>query len=385
MIRCDNMEYRTILYVSKILFPKYPSYLFPSYMLRMYIKITAVNIYREAFTIPDKFCIKLLGRFKKTIPIDANNCLLVKENVIRALGIQNFAKIFIKSDTGNVTRIVQVVSLKDLALDSKYDLVGSSTLIHNLKTCGINNKFNLAPAKSLDLKTAKEVNISLINMAVDISAVITDEILKNYFKMPKIVYKNDVISINIKEFARGYFYSNMHVNETSTIYFKCNTIKVDENDDFPDGCVCTTDEACLKQSANVQNYIPRNSKILKLIDIKKLEEINTGLIDNCPLGLQDYFRELENSILPFLNKNCLLKVNPMFLVQGPEGCGKKLIVSALADKLGVHMYRISSLDVSASVYAQVESKLRTVFFKVKLVSPAIFVMDNFEVSTNVNM
>lgn len=66
-------------------------------------------------------------------------------------------------------------------------------------------------------------------------------------------------------------------------------------------------------------------------------------------------------------------------MQGNKGCGKNMVVSAAAAALGLHMYKASSVDIAATSYSQVESKLRSLLFKIKLVSPCIFVVNNFEV------
>lgn len=70
----------------------------------------------------------------------------------------------------------------------------------------------------------------------------------------------------------------------------------------------------------------------------------------------------------------------MFLLQGNKGCGKDVIVNSVVAALGLHLYKVSSVDVVATSYSQVESKLRGILFKIKLTSPCVFVVDNFEVS-----
>lgn len=70
----------------------------------------------------------------------------------------------------------------------------------------------------------------------------------------------------------------------------------------------------------------------------------------------------------------------MFLIQGGKGCGKHTIITSVTAALGLHLYKITSVDVCATSYSQVESKLRSLLFKIKLMAPCIFVIDNFEVS-----
>lgn len=75
-----------------------------------------------------------------------------------------------------------------------------------------------------------------------------------------------------------------------------------------------------------------------------------------------------------------LSLNPLFLMQGNKGCGKDVIVSSVAAALGLHLYKASSVDLAATSYSQVESKLRSLLFKIKLASPCVFIVDNFEVN-----
>lgn len=66
-------------------------------------------------------------------------------------------------------------------------------------------------------------------------------------------------------------------------------------------------------------------------------------------------------------------------MQGSKGCGKDVIVTSVAAALGLHVYKVSSVDLVATSYSQVESKLRSLLFKLKMASPCVFIVDNFEV------
>lgn len=77
-------------------------------------------------------------------------------------------------------------------------------------------------------------------------------------------------------------------------------------------------------------------------------------------------------------------MNPIFLITGKKGSGKEQIVSSIASKLGMNLYKITNFDITAHVYAQNETKLKNVFFNAKLYAPCILYMKNFEVIVNMD-
>lgn len=79
-----------------------------------------------------------------------------------------------------------------------------------------------------------------------------------------------------------------------------------------------------------------------------------------------------------------IKLKPVFLIQGNKGNAKNILVKVLADELGLNIYRISTHEVSANAYSQTEIKIKNAFFKAKLCAPSIFVIDHFEVSSNLS-
>lgn len=72
-------------------------------------------------------------------------------------------------------------------------------------------------------------------------------------------------------------------------------------------------------------------------------------------------------------------MKPTFLIQGRKGIGKNSIISALASKIGVQIYKAECSDIQTNTSAQTESKLRNVFMKSKLCAPCFLVLNNFEV------
>ncbi|KAL3275964.1 hypothetical protein HHI36_020696 [Cryptolaemus montrouzieri] len=71
-------------------------------------------------------------------------------------------------------------------------------------------------------------------------------------------------------------------------------------------------------------------------------------------------------------------MRPAFLIIGKKGCGTEILISSIASKFGMHLYKVITFDVSAHVYAQNETKLKNIFFNAKLCAPCILYMKNFE-------
>lgn len=72
-------------------------------------------------------------------------------------------------------------------------------------------------------------------------------------------------------------------------------------------------------------------------------------------------------------------MKPAFLITGRKGIGKNSIVSSLASKLGVQMYKVECSDIQTNTPAQTESKLKNIFSKAKLCAPCFLILNNFEV------
>ncbi|KAF5297408.1 hypothetical protein FQR65_LT01339 [Abscondita terminalis] len=77
-------------------------------------------------------------------------------------------------------------------------------------------------------------------------------------------------------------------------------------------------------------------------------------------------------------KGNIAQLKPTFLIQGSKGSGKSLLISSLASKLGLHLYEINSGDLSAPVYAQIETKIKNFLFKARFCAPCIVLVKNFE-------
>lgn len=309
LINAFRSNCRTILYVSKILFKRFPSYLFPCYMFITYIKLQKTNKRYSAKAVPDKF-VNNLVKYEMNGTFDTNNIVVLSNSLLQEIVSVNngFLKIRAWSKNSIIRERITQVFCTDTVTTKV--IILSDTLAHNFGPVKTGQEISLTLSYIHDpcLKIANEVDISLISVHNGISAVVTDGILKQYFRTPKILYKNDIVAIDVHKYGAHFYYTNKHVNEIHTIYFKCNRIKIEQNENDDGPCVCVSDETCLKQSADVQSYIPSRSQCLRLIGDEHFKEsIRDALIDICPHSLDSYAHDLESAISPFIEKSQFLQ------------------------------------------------------------------------------
>lgn len=65
------------------------------------------------------------------------------------------------------------------------------------------------------------------------------------------------------------------------------------------------------------------------------------------------------------------KILPLFQVMGDRGCGKRLIVKAVGDALGIQIYHAQCVDIMTSIASQTEAKLLQVLHRAKNCQPII--------------
>lgn len=295
----DIPHAKVLLYVSRILFPTYPGYYFPCYMVLQYCEINSRKKEYHVLVVPDKLLSDALKRTVKDTCVDVNNCIVMKAKSLNLC----FVNVRALNKLQEKFRVVQAVELAVESL-SNNEMLLSETLHYNIKclketsSAVIINSVNIR-----NIKTASEVDISQVNSHCDISSLVTDTILKRYFCTPRLLYKNDIISIHLTEYGAEFLYTYRHLSELSTIYFKCNRIDCGEDLDC-EGCyICVADETCLKQSANVQSFIPQRHKTVLRYHCSNNDDIKQRTIDSYPYGLSRYFQDFEASVTSFLSQS----------------------------------------------------------------------------------
>lgn len=285
---------KILSHISKILFPKYPCYYFTCYMFLNYTKIHLKQKNFKIVVCPDQFLKSLLCQFSIENSIDASNCVVVKGSKF----CNNFALLCKHGDSKTKPRLVQIFTIDSNEIQND-EVTVSSTLNFNLKNVNkLTKTVHIRFVKLSEALLASEIDVSQVNIFCDIPSDVIDSILKQYFATPRLLYSNDIITINIKEYAAQHYFMNKQVNSVEAVYFKCNNVVSDKKVNNFYGCfVCVADHSSLKLSANVQSFLP------KITEYSVESDAGVKKIDICPYGLTDYFLNLKASIKPFLFKS----------------------------------------------------------------------------------
>lgn len=117
-------------------------------------------------------------------------------------------------------------------------------------------------------------------------------------------------------------------------------------------------------------------KISEMVNFRKATFKDIG-------GLEDVKREVKNAIMvPLLEPDMATKygVKPSkgILLFGPPGCGKTLMLRAVASDLNVDMIGIKCSDVMSKWYGESENLIASLFKEAKARSPCILFLDEID-------
>lgn len=281
---------KVLFYVSKIIYPKYNPFWFIFYMYLSYFKIMKRKVSYVLQTKPNEYILDYL-RPKSIYFSDVNNTIIVYEQNL--YGTDRTLRLFCpKRKKYRIVRVVPSTSCE------KDVIICSATCCYNLKRCEFDTPLRLLSFRENLVNFADEIDISLINCPYDISNSVVDSVLETYFKTPKLLNKGDIFEINIKYFAQELFYLNNKINQVESVYFNCNKL-VFRNSEVEDSHFCVIGETVVKQSANVQSFVPpKNSKATNKKNYEGIDEIPL-----CPYGLQSYLETIKRAVMPFLKKS----------------------------------------------------------------------------------
>ena len=75
------------------------------------------------------------------------------------------------------------------------------------------------------------------------------------------------------------------------------------------------------------------------------------------------------------------KIFPLFQLMGDRGSGKRMIVRAIADSMGIQVYQAQCYNIMTPIASQTEAKLTQVLHRAKNCQPLIlcFHVSNFHI------
>lgn len=74
-------------------------------------------------------------------------------------------------------------------------------------------------------------------------------------------------------------------------------------------------------------------------------------------------------------------LKPVFLVCGPNGCGKKILIESVSKYLGVRYINKCCFDWPTNNIAQFKKKIEYFFEDIRKISPCLLHIENVEVNT----
>ncbi|XP_037946284.1 peroxisome biogenesis protein 6-like isoform X1 [Teleopsis dalmanni] len=220
---------------------------------------------------------------------------------------------------------------------------------------------------------ATKAHIYLLSNPYELPAEVTDLILSSYFSTPRLLHRGHTYRIEINAQLIGtasYAHYYLIFAYLKQIYFRCVHLEVKGNE-FEMHAVVKKNLTNLTQVSPKHHFLPR-----QLLD-------NLAIAVNYPIGLRKSYKILRSSIDAFLPKKtaCLSSkhIYPIFLLQGERGIGKSKLTTAVARDLGMHLFTIDCAEVVSQVPSHTEMKLKTIFAKSLISEPLLICFHNFEI------
>lgn len=410
--------FKILSYVSNILFPSYPCYYFPCFLLiQMYNKLVSLKKNPRIRVIP--LPNKLYNILVENQPFLSDHFCFVSDEIFDKYGLNS------KNNWLNITFGNNKNDLNQRIMERSMDIVETiltkqsfSVLVRVIAVpncqrncifvsencfqnwCNKNKIRNEQPLMVyLKKRTSKQnlpvlaarATVFLVKSSHELPFDVTDEIITNYFSTPRVLFRNHTYEIDLNEQQVGkvlyseYFHIFIAVEK---LYFRCIHLE-SANNQFENFALVAKGTTTLHQSTSINYPIPQ----------QHLDDFS--FINACPWGLSRYYDYLKSCILPFVgnafytssnntspstntdtsqqNLMTTNKIFPAFLLQGDQGSGKRSLVKVLARGMGFQLYDINCAEImSNSVPAQTEAKLKIAFSQASNSEPVILTMNNFE-------
>lgn len=420
-----KLFYQTVANASKILFPAYPCYYFPSFLLiQMYNKLISfknnprfrvvplpnklyARLTKREFFQCDHFCFvsdEVYDKFVARQKLNWMNLVHYNENTWSTIGAGGKRKarspdivqtILTKPNASILVPVLAVAKCQTNCifvsencyqnLCTKYRILNEGQVFSVL--------LQRMTAEQYVPREATYATVFVLKNANELPHDVTDEIFKNYFAMPKILYRNHTYEIVLDEKLLGtalysqYFHIFANLKK---LFFRCVNL---ESEEYPleTMAVVATGVTKMKQSTSINFPITR-----QYLD-------DYCYVSACPWGLLRYYNDLKSCVLPFVGQSMLLpstaarpssdrsspspssqpkllasRIFPAFLIQGERGSGKRRVASAVAQSLGFQQFSVDCAEIVSSIAAQTEAKLKLALAKANLCEPLFFIMVNFE-------
>lgn len=146
--------------------------------------------------------------------------------------------------------------------------------------------------------------------------------------------------------------------------------------------VLLTTASCIMLRWEFKDYFARQLEVIKGARIASTEEVHITSFKDVG-GLSDIKEDVRDSILLPLLKTEVAEHYGVYLPKGillfgPPGCGKTLLMKALANELHMEMLIIKCSDLMSKWYGESESRIEQLFKEARERKPCIIFLDDID-------
>uniref|UniRef100_A0A182MIR7 ATPase AAA-type core domain-containing protein n=1 Tax=Anopheles culicifacies TaxID=139723 RepID=A0A182MIR7_9DIPT len=401
MLETQIKQWRLLLYISRLRFPRYPAYYFPVFVLlqglkklRYDLKLRSLEFYLQP--IPNV----LFEQLQSDQLVNSEHTLFISPTAFREYVVEheiNWINLVLRVaksteqkvetqpdqslvsiilNKQDVSLLCQIAPHPDVPLTA---LWVKENLVENL-----NERYTrsgerywgrlqrIAEGQHLPAIVAK-ANIFIYQTPYDLSSDMVDYILGRYFETPRLLYRNHTYQIPLTErFLGNTFYTKNFaiLAHMRSLWFKCLNLDSTAGGFEMNGIVQKS-LTTLQQTTTYNNFL--------------LPEHFDGLHmrPSCPFGLRKYYDSLRSSLQAYMKteNNGLVQngIYPVFMLRGERGIGKMAVLRSVASTLGIPIYYADCSEIMTSISSQTETKLSSAFNKAKICEPLIICLESFEV------
>jgi hypothetical protein len=380
-------------FTTTILLPKYPYSLFPL-LSTFYIakhRREKKTLKLELWSVPeDAFACLIPVNTKPSFLGNVDSSILVSFNTLQTFGVNSCSWLKLKkypdkfgvSDTSHsyLVHIIAVPDIKDsVAIVTNvlhYNITQALLLVNDMVQTEKLDGFDLFVPRIATL-----VKVSLLQPSYDVNIVL-DTVLSCYFQHPRFLRIGDVFCVDLEKFSSAVSYLNSKIRslcfKVLDIEGPCNGGTVQQS--LTHGYYVIKAFTSLVQCTNQQGYVPRSDvAFIKGKGSITGNNLKSQLLSTCPAGLDVYRDELLACVQPHVLTMYRFQLKSLFLLCGPRGVGKVVVVRNVAERLGLNVFVVDSFELQGGTPGYTEGKLKHVFTKVQQFAPCILLLRNIEV------
>ncbi|CRK90371.1 CLUMA_CG004031, isoform A [Clunio marinus] len=400
---------KTLLYVCKLRYPRFPSHYFPVYLIAKFVQefqfrfhIRQLNF--QLRSIPNRYFDFLCRNHE----IQSDHTIFINQKVFDYYIYQkdvNFLNLTVSdatkkskklsaaekvvkkildspensSKSNKVLAVYQVFPLDGIPINkifikenSFWNFMDRYKLSSDHEQVYVNMSMLAATQKLPTIST--KANIFLVNSPYDVSSTFVDDVLSEYFKKPRLLYRNHTYRLDLTEDELGNFIfcENFElITKLKRIYFKCVHLE-SRGSSFDLAGIVVRNLTSLHQMTTINYQVPKVT-------------FGDHFITNYPSGLNNVYESLKSSLMPFVasseaSKSMLKarKIFPIIQLMGERGSGKRKVLQSVADSLGIHLHFAECCDIVTSIPTQTEQKILYTLHRATNCQPVILCFNDFE-------